>query len=722
MSNIKLSGHTWDTSGIYDAEQEKTQAEVNSGLKTALNSDVIDVNTSGYIKLNVTPVSLTPTSNTTYYCAVVPCSQGDAFTISGTTGIADGARLWGFVKSNGDRLAFADKGEVANNKIVYAPNGASYFIVNRHKDHPQIVYRGEFLPALVSKNTANVKTIDETMVNQNLLEYGNNLFTPFVTIFNGVSINNLTGEIFTAAGRDTSDFIKIESGENYTFALYYVVAWYDANKMFISASSSDASVIGGTLTAPNNAVYVRISWLASFKEYFNKGSTLAENDVPKIKRIFLPDNGKSFGLAAQNIKLPVDGVGSCHNLCVVAGKEINSEGKVPNCEGYLLLDENTSKFYWSSITPDNPQYIFDWDSSLAQGLNLKIFQATITADNDIIFLAYRQRINPIIYPHTDYSSPYIVDFGDDRKPFGWLMSCSIVQFDDGSFCFGDYAAHSLADEQNNVGRIIWRVSKPYNNKTSWVQAHEFKHVYYSSEESDEPDNEIGHIHAILYDFYSDMTYCTTGDIDRHCRMWKSSDHGETWAAVPGAVGTDKRPSASGDGQKWRLTSAVFTESAMWWATDSAYKQHNLWRCTRDVSGEVDFDTLTKICYLEQYLDSATESQRTYIMQYLRNPNGFLLLDRGEPRTDNKLDITFYSLDYNRLFLIATLNKATTDAGSLEPDSRIGLPNNFATIYQPQCLDYVVCGALQLGRPNNTSLFNNSIAEYVGGMKLNVVAN
>lgn len=38
MSNIKLSGHTWDTSGIYDAEQEKTQKQVNadvSEVKTA---------------------------------------------------------------------------------------------------------------------------------------------------------------------------------------------------------------------------------------------------------------------------------------------------------------------------------------------------------------------------------------------------------------------------------------------------------------------------------------------------------------------------------------------------------------------------------------------------------------------------------------------------------------------------------------------------------------
>ena len=40
MANIKLDGHTWDTSGVYDAEQAKTQKEINadvSDLKSALN-------------------------------------------------------------------------------------------------------------------------------------------------------------------------------------------------------------------------------------------------------------------------------------------------------------------------------------------------------------------------------------------------------------------------------------------------------------------------------------------------------------------------------------------------------------------------------------------------------------------------------------------------------------------------------------------------------------
>lgn len=40
MANIKLTGHTWDASGIYDATEGKTQAQVNSGLKTVITENM----------------------------------------------------------------------------------------------------------------------------------------------------------------------------------------------------------------------------------------------------------------------------------------------------------------------------------------------------------------------------------------------------------------------------------------------------------------------------------------------------------------------------------------------------------------------------------------------------------------------------------------------------------------------------------------------------------
>ena len=50
MANIKLDGHTWDTSGVYDAEQAKTQKEINadvSDLKSAISELETKGNASG---------------------------------------------------------------------------------------------------------------------------------------------------------------------------------------------------------------------------------------------------------------------------------------------------------------------------------------------------------------------------------------------------------------------------------------------------------------------------------------------------------------------------------------------------------------------------------------------------------------------------------------------------------------------------------------------------
>lgn len=405
---------------------------------------------------------------------------------------------------------------------------------------------------------------------------------------------------------------------------------------------------------------------------------------------------------------------STKNLCFVCGKWINKQGNIPDYVGYLFLDEATEKFYYTSDLETEPQFLFDWNTTVSGGNSCKYYSPTITADGDVIFLKDHARANPIVYPHEDYANPYAVNFGADRKPFGWLMSSSVVQFDDGSFVWGDYASHSLEDEQNDVRRDIWRVTKPYNDVSSWQIVHSFKHVYFESPQSDEPDNEIGHIHAIMYDFYADDLYCTTGDIDRHCRMWISTDHGETWAAVPGAVGTTEDTTVSGEGQKWRMTNGIFTADAMWWATDARKPYHKMWKCTRDNNGHVDFDTLTEVVDLETPALPNNYSQRTYIIALVRDPDGLLILDRGEPRPD-KLDIKFYDFATDEIEIVRTFERATTDASELEQENRIGLPQQCSTIYQPQTLLGIITGGGTYVRPNNTSEFNNSKSNYVGAL-------
>ena len=403
---------------------------------------------------------------------------------------------------------------------------------------------------------------------------------------------------------------------------------------------------------------------------------------------------------------------SVKNLCFVCGKWINSNGKVPDYEGYLFMDEAEQKFYYTTDLSLEPQYLFTWDSSLTNGVGCKVYAPTITADGDIIFLRDHAKENPIVYPNGDYSNPYVVDFGANRKPYGWLMSSSVIQFADGSFCWGDYAYHTIEDEQNDDRRIIWRVTKPYNNPANWVQAHSFKFVYFTSSQSNEPDNEIGHIHALLYDFYADDLYCTTGDIDRHCRMWISTDHGETWSAVPGAVGTTEDTTRSAAGQKWRMCNAIFTKDTMWWCTDAARPYHKMWKCLRGLNGHIDFDTLTEVVDLEIPVLPNDYSQRTYITALVRNPDGLLLIDRGEPRP-NELDVKFYNFESGKIEYVRRFYRATTDASELDDANRIGLPQQCTTIYQAQTLGGILMGGGTVIRPNNTGEFNNSKSNYVG---------
>ena len=787
----------------------------------------------------------TVTSGGSSALSVVPCSEGDIFTVNGKGG-ASSSKLWAFINSNGKILSMAEPNEESTNKILTAPADSAFLIVQTTDGRKTYVGR---------RVSDSINAICD--FHDEITEHGKNYFDKNVTdnVVLNASLDKTNGNILgNISGRTVSYFIPIKANTVYTISSRIVIIFYTSDKTYISGFGL-SDIIGNTFLTPTNASYIRVAYNTSdkntlqleegmhatdyepykhiiksdyldlsensfdehknslinygdnllnnitlfenqsiyssgdsigvpvalngyiltdyipveantvyttkrrhtlvwFDEYFepisgvgsgdqsmsvtspatakyvrfsyidngdynqiNKGESLADYDLPHFKSEYMPLN--TYGCQIENIKLGQESPNkTISNLCVVAGKTISSVGKVPDYDGYLLYDKGSEKFYYSSPTPDKPIYLADWASSLAGESFDNGWMATITADGDIICLKAHQRTNPIIYSHDNYANPFVVDFGANLKPYGWLMSGSIVQLEDGSFVFGEYKSHSLEDEQNNDPRIIWRVSKPYNNINNWTKAHQFKHVYYASPISDEPDNEIGHIHAIMFDHYSGDMYCTTGDIDRHCRMWISSDFGATWSAVDGAVGPSDPPNAIGVGQKWRMTSSIFTDDAMYWATDSFFSYHNLWKCNRDASGHVDFSTLTKLINLEMSIQPGN-TQATYNIVLIREPYGLLMLDRTEPRNDNKLDIRFYDLKQKALYVCKTLGRAS-DADTLEQSGRTGLPNQFWTMYQPQSLDYVVCGGDTAIRPNVTDIFNNSADNYVGGLKVKVI--
>ncbi len=560
---------------------------------------------------------------------------------------------------------------------------------------------------------------------------GENLF---YRIRSDLTVNNGTIYVPIATiGEFRTTFVELENGKTYTVRVCgrhnrfninlcnSLEPGTTVNILMSSNKPSDES----EYTFTNTDGYTYLAIVLAYgrpltEDMFDENVHVEISDGPvSVHGIQIPDGEalharidkvERYTLDISAVKLQPETIAEKEKpLCLMAVKCIQSERAEPDATGYLYLEPTTQKLYYSAVVPDRPVYLCDWKPALAGGRDCQYYMATITADGDILFLLNYDREPPIVYPAGDYNNPYVVNFSTDaRIPFGFLCSSSIVQFDDGSFVFGDYAKHTTDDEVNLIGRSVWRVTKPYNDAANWVQVHTFKYVYYGNPVSDEADNEIGHIHAVVYDWYSDRMYLSTGDIDRHCRIWGSSDHGLTWTEEVAG------------GQKWRALGMIFTEDGCYWGTDSFRGDHNLYKCTRRSDRTIDFTTLSRLVSLEPQGVRA-ESQATYINILLRAPNGLLLIDRAEPRSDGLLDILFYSLDDQKLYVIATLKKSPDEAFSAYlADDRMGLPNRCSTAYQPHGLDCAVIGGGNFILPNNTALFGNSTANYVGALKLRVV--
>lgn len=84
-----------------------------------------------YINTNVDAfetVDLTPLYFSTYCCAIVDCTAGETFTISGRGGVA--GRLWAFLSGNNTMLTKSAPNENAVAETIIAPNDAKKLVIN----------------------------------------------------------------------------------------------------------------------------------------------------------------------------------------------------------------------------------------------------------------------------------------------------------------------------------------------------------------------------------------------------------------------------------------------------------------------------------------------------------------------------------------------------------------------------------------------------------------
>lgn len=444
------------------------------------------------------------------------------------------------------------------------------------------------------------------------------------------------------------------------------------------------------------------------------------NDVEEIKEIINVD--KKFGIELETIEIPTSiSEFPINRLKLVATKKDNyfcydnPPILIPQDRGYLYVDQENKKFYYSANVYNNPKFLFDWKVSIGgQSINANPNSYTyiITKEGDVVCVPQGKtnRNNPIIYPHTNYNEPIIVDLSNVAGTY--LLGGQTTDNNSCVYCYGDFFlfAEYIANghsEFNGQPMRIWKVSAPYTSASDWKIVCEYEYLNTADATTPEADaGKISHWHTVCYDHYSGRFYANSGDADSLIRLLESTDLGETWTQIEGGH------------QKWRTLGYIFTKDACYWGTDAAGVYHAMYKASR-VNGVIDFSTTIELCKLYKGVDNG---QRVYRCCQTRNPDGILVLERAEPRWDGKFDVPFYSFDDEKLYFIAELKSLPEyiDITNPKGNGRYGFGNEAQTYYQSVQENGIICGASSYDRSLRLDILNNSVSNMLGITKIKVV--
>lgn len=212
-------------------------------------------NTAGP-KINISTME----TSVSWSCALVPCSEGDIFTLNGHG--SNGDRLYTFVDSNGFRITGAAGEVTANNLIVIAPKDAAYLVLNNNDSTKKSYYGGQ-----VNGNIQKVK--DEIHGVENYLHplYGC-LPSSKIEMTRGKYIPT-SGTTLTVGAVETSvnfecAWLPCSEGDRFTISglgtegeLLYVFVDASGNKLQSAPGAMAATKM--IIIAPENAAYLAIN-------------------------------------------------------------------------------------------------------------------------------------------------------------------------------------------------------------------------------------------------------------------------------------------------------------------------------------------------------------------------------------------------------------------------------------------------------------------------------
>lgn len=340
---------------------------------------------------------------------------------------------------------------------------------------------------------------------------------------------------------------------------------------------------------------------------------------------------------------------SIPSLQLWASQEINfSDGSEPISKNFLFCEvDNTYNFYIARDKFGNGMsFLFSWRQDLQEATPTN-YSAAVLPNGDILFIYKSEAVpagestdswqkNPILYERANGYEPVEIDFGDSVKPGGWLQNVGFnAIYPYGCLIFGEYTRTTAKKAR------IWKVSYPYNEKNSWKVVKEFDVDY-----TTEIPNSVKHVHTIQFDQYTGLIYACTGDENQGSNIWVSKDQGENWEFVYG-------PS-----EKYcRLLNFIFTDSYVYWATDSPTDSlHFLFKAERGEDGVIkvsEAEELTQLLQPESGMLLAT-----YGLSYLKTINALLLLERVDGGGWQWMPIRLWDLNSNSLKTIGRIESVS----------------------------------------------------------------
>ena len=170
---------------------------------------------------------------------------------------------------------------------------------------------GAITESKVADNTVSTTKVKDgaiTPIKADFFQVSKNLFNPNDSgVALGSYVSYFTGKLRANPSYNATGFMPVVGGQNYTMNYKHEMAWYDANKVYISGSPSTDKNL--TQQAPANAAYCRCtvittSW-GSFQFELGTQQTDYEPYGFKIKQEYIPESDSFFPNIAMTRKLHI---------------------------------------------------------------------------------------------------------------------------------------------------------------------------------------------------------------------------------------------------------------------------------------------------------------------------------------------------------------------------------------------------------------------------------